>query len=180
MNGLPLTSYAEANWYGNIAYISQNPYLFAGTLADNIALGADVNESRLEDAVDAAGLRDVVSHLPNGLQTELGEGGYGLSGGERQRLALARAFYKRPRLLLFDEPTTGLDLKTERIVRQSMDVLAEGATLITVAHRLHTIKEADVIWFMDEGERVATGTHEQLLTLPAYAELFALQKGVTG
>lgn len=180
VNGLPLTSYAEANWYGNIAYISQNPYLFAGTLADNIALGADVNESRLEDAVDAAGLRDVVSHLPNGLQTELGEGGYGLSGGERQRLALARAFYKRPRLLLFDEPTTGLDLKTERIVRQSMDVLAEGATLITVAHRLHTIKEADVIWFMDEGERVATGTHEQLLTLPAYAELFALQKGVTG
>lgn len=180
VNGLPLTSYAEANWYGNIAYISQNPYLFAGTLADNIALGSDVNESRLEEAVDAAGLRDVVSHLPNGLQTELGEGGYGLSGGERQRLALARAFYKRPCLLLFDEPTTGLDLKTERIVRQSMDVLAEGATLITVAHRLHTIKEADVIWFMDEGERVATGTHEQLLTLPAYAELFALQKGVTG
>ncbi len=74
MNGLPLTSYAEANWYGNIAYISQNPYLFAGTLADNIALGSDINESHLEEAVDAAGLRDVVSHLPSGLQTELGKG----------------------------------------------------------------------------------------------------------
>ena len=180
VDGKALESYDESSWYGNIAYISQNPYLFAGTLADNIGLGEAVEEEALWEAAAAAGLTDLIEKLPNGLRTEIGEGGYGLSGGERQRLALARAFLKRPGILLFDEPTTGLDLKTERIVRQSMEALSQGATLITVAHRLHTIKEADRIWFMEDGIRIAEGTHEQLLDVPQYAELFTIQKGVRG
>ena len=180
IDGEPLESFGEASWYGNIAYISQNPYLFAGTLADNIALGEVVDETVLLEAADAAGLTEVIAHLPDGIWTELGEGGYGLSGGERQRLALARAFLKRPGILLFDEPTTGLDLKTERIVRRSIEELSREATLITVAHRLHTIKEADNIWFMEDGRRIAEGTHEQLLNVPQYAELFTIQKGVRG
>lgn len=180
VDGKALESYDESSWYGNIAYISQNPYLFAGTLADNIGLGEVVEEEALWEAAAAAGLTDLIEKLPNGLRTEIGEGGYGLSGGERQRLALARAFLKRPGILLFDEPTTGLDLKTERIVRQSMEALSQGATLITVAHRLHTIKEADRIWFMEDGIRIAEGTHEQLLDVPQYAELFTIQKGVRG
>ena len=179
VDGEPLHTFDESAWYGNIAYISQNPYLFAGTLADNISLGEAADERKLHEAVEAAGLSEVISHLPNGIWTELGEGGFGLSGGERQRLALARAFFKRPGILLFDEPTTGLDLKTERIVRRSIEELSKGATLITVAHRLHTIKEADTIWFMDDGKRIAEGTHEALLAVPEYAELFALQKGVS-
>ena len=179
VDGEPLHTFDESTWYGNIAYISQNPYLFAGTLADNISLGEAADERKLHEAVEAAGLSEVISHLPNGIWTELGEGGFGLSGGERQRLALARAFFKRPGILLFDEPTTGLDLKTERIVRRSIEELSKGATLITVAHRLHTIKEADTIWFMDDGKRIAEGTHEALLAVPEYAELFALQKGVS-
>ncbi|WP_214700353.1 thiol reductant ABC exporter subunit CydD [Exiguobacterium sp. s57] len=179
VDGEPLHTFGESAWYGNIAYISQNPYLFAGTLADNISLGEAADERELQEAVEAAGLSEVIAHLPNGIWTELGEGGFGLSGGERQRLALARAFFKRPGILLFDEPTTGLDLKTERIVRRSIDELSKDATLITVAHRLHTIKEADTIWFMDDGKRIAEGTHEALLAVPEYAELFALQKGVS-
>ncbi|WP_214815322.1 thiol reductant ABC exporter subunit CydD [Exiguobacterium sp. s131] len=179
VDGEPLHTYEESAWYGNIAYISQNPYLFAGTLAENIALGEVADESALLEAAEAAGLSEVIDQLPNGIWTELGEGGFGLSGGERQRLALARAFFKRPGILLFDEPTTGLDLKTERIVRRSIEELSKGATLITVAHRLHTIKEADTIWFMDDGKRIAEGTHEALLAVPEYAELFALQKGVS-
>ncbi|WP_214883639.1 MULTISPECIES: thiol reductant ABC exporter subunit CydD [unclassified Exiguobacterium] len=179
VDGEPLHTFGESAWYGNIAYISQNPYLFAGTLADNISLGEAADEWELQEAVEAAGLSEVIAHLPNGIWTELGEGGFGLSGGERQRLALARAFFKRPGILLFDEPTTGLDLKTERIVRRSIDELSKDATLITVAHRLHTIKEADTIWFMDDGKRIAEGTHEALLAVPEYAELFALQKGVS-
>lgn len=179
VDGEPLHTYKESAWYGNIAYISQNPYLFAGTLAENIALGEVADEHALLEAAEAAGLSEVIDQLPNGIWTELGEGGFGLSGGERQRLALARAFFKRPGILLFDEPTTGLDLKTERIVRRSIEELSKGATLITVAHRLHTIKEADTIWFMDDGKRIAEGTHEALLAVPEYAELFALQKGVS-
>lgn len=179
VDGEPLHTYKESAWYGNIAYISQNPYLFAGTLAENIALGEVADERALLEAAEAAGLSEVIDQLPNGIWTELGEGGFGLSGGERQRLALARAFFKRPGILLFDEPTTGLDLKTERIVRRSIEELSKGATLITVAHRLHTIKEADTIWFMDDGKRIAEGTHEVLLAVPEYAELFALQKGVS-
>lgn len=180
VDGEPLESFTDTSWYGTIGYISQNPYLFAGTLADNIALGETASESDIMRAAEAAGLVDVIVNLPDGLNTELGEGGYGLSGGERQRLALARAFLKRPGIILFDEPTTGLDLMTEQIVRRSIEELSRDATLVTVAHRLHTIKQADAIWFMEEGNLIANGTHEQLLAVPAYADLFTLQKGVRG
>ncbi|TCI24222.1 MULTISPECIES: thiol reductant ABC exporter subunit CydD [unclassified Exiguobacterium] len=180
VDGEPLESFTDTSWYGTIGYISQNPYLFAGSLAANIALGETADETDIMRAAEAAGLVEVIANLPDGLNTELGEGGYGLSGGERQRLALARAFLKRPGIILFDEPTTGLDLVTERIVRRSIEELSRDATLVTVAHRLHTIKQADAIWFMDEGNLVANGTHEQLLAVPAYADLFTLQKGVRG
>ncbi|WP_114165283.1 thiol reductant ABC exporter subunit CydD [Exiguobacterium sp. TNDT2] len=180
VDGEPLETYTDTSWYGTIGYISQHPYLFAGTVADNIALGEAADEASLLEAVHAAGLTDVIAQLPNGLDTELGEGGYGLSGGERQRLALARAFFKRPGIILFDEPTTGLDLVTEQIVRRSIEELSREATLVTVAHRLHTIKQADAIWFMDEGRLVAQGTHDELLSVSQYADLFTLQKGVRG
>lgn len=180
VDGETLETFTDTSWYGTIGYISQNPYLFAGSLADNIALGEAADEMDIMRAAEAAGLVDVIANLPNGLNTELGEGGYGLSGGERQRLALARAFLKRPGIILFDEPTTGLDLMTEQIVRRSIEELSRDATLVTVAHRLHTIQKADAIWYMDEGNLVANGTHEQLLAVPAYANLFALQKGVRG
>lgn len=180
VDGDPLETYTDSSWYDTIGYISQNPYLFAGTVADNIALGETVDEASILEAATAAGLTDVIDQLPNGIHTELGEGGYGLSGGERQRLALARAFLKRPGIILFDEPTTGLDLVTEQIVRRSIDELSRDATLVTVAHRLHTIKQADAIWFVDEGRLIAQGTHDDLLSVPQYADLFTLQKGVRG
>ncbi|TCI21436.1 thiol reductant ABC exporter subunit CydD [Exiguobacterium sp. SL-9] len=180
VDGDPLETYTDSSWYDTIGYISQNPYLFAGTVADNIALGETADEASILEAATAAGLTDVIDQLPNGIHTELGEGGYGLSGGERQRLALARAFLKRPGIILFDEPTTGLDLVTEQIVRRSIDELSRDATLVTVAHRLHTIKQADAIWFVDEGRLIAQGTHDDLLSVPQYADLFTLQKGVRG
>ena len=180
VDGKPLATYTDSSWYDTIGYISQNPYLFAGTVADNIALGETADEANILKAANAAGLNDVIAQLPNGIHTELGEGGYGLSGGERQRLALARAFFKRPGIILFDEPTTGLDLVTEQIVRRSIEELSREATLVTVAHRLHTIKQADAIWFMDDGKLLAQGTHDELLGVPQYADLFTLQKGVRG
>lgn len=183
VNGSPLQQYDESDWYKGVSYITQHPYIFAGTLADNIAIGAGPNVSReeIKAAAIAAGLASVVDNLQQGYDTYVGEGGRGLSGGEKQRLALARAFLKRPSIILFDEPTVGLDLYTERILQQSIATLSQSATTITVAHRLYTIQHADQILFMDNGKIVDSGRHEELLErLSPYAELVSAQRGGDG
>lgn len=180
VNGRPLFSYQEAEWFDQIGYISQNPYLFSGTIAENIAVGgtSEATREEIELASEKAGIAEMVKGLDDGYDTFVGEGGRGLSGGEKQRVALARAFLKLPSVILFDEPTVGLDLQTERILQRSIKELAEGSTIITVAHRLHTIKSADQILFLAEGNLVASGTHEELVTqVPEYAEMVAVQQG---
>ncbi|CAG9622068.1 thiol reductant ABC exporter subunit CydD [Sutcliffiella rhizosphaerae] len=180
VEGKPLFDYQEKAWFDKVSYISQNPYLFAGTIADNIAIGgkADATEEELKIAAEKAGILALVESLPEGFQTKIGEGGRGLSGGEKQRLALARAFLKKPSIILFDEPTTGLDLKTEKILQESMKELAKTSTVITVAHRLHTIKKADTILFLETGSLVAKGTHHELLqTVPSYQQMVSVQQG---
>ncbi|MFE6076248.1 thiol reductant ABC exporter subunit CydD [Paenibacillus sp. NPDC057886] len=179
VNGQPLSDCDEAAWFEHVSYITQHPYIFAGTFAENIAIGAGRNVSRteIEQAAEDAGLAEVAAQLEQGFDTFVGEGGRGLSGGEKQRLALARAFLKRPAIILFDEPTVGLDLRTEQILQRSIATLADTATMITVAHRLYTIQQADRIWFMDQGVLVDTGRHEELLArLPQYAEMIDVQR----
>lgn len=179
INGSLLSQYDEAAWFEHVSYITQHPYIFAGTLAENIAIGAGGNASRaeIEQAAEEAGLATVTAQLEQGLDTFVGEGGRGLSGGEKQRLALARAFLKRPAIILFDEPTVGLDLHTERVLLRSIASLAKTATMITVAHRLYTIQQADNILFMDNGVLVDSGPHRELLErLPQYAEMVHIQR----
>lgn len=179
INGRLLSQYDEAAWFKHVSYITQHPYIFAGTLAENIAIGAGNNVSRddIEQAAEEAGLAAVTNRLEQGLDTFVGEGGRGLSGGEKQRLALARAFLKRPIIILFDEPTVGLDLRTERVLQRSISSLAKTATMITVAHRLYTIQHADNILFMDNGVLVDSGHHDELLKrLPQYAEMVNIQR----
>ncbi len=174
VNGSPLTPACEEEWFRRVSYITQHPYIFSGTFAENIAIGTDRSVSREEiaRAAEAAGLARLASELEHGYDTVVGEGGRGLSGGEKQRLALARAFLKRPSVLLFDEPTTGLDLHTERILLRSISELSRNATMITIAHRLHTIRHADIILFMERGKLIGTGTHKDLLNrLPQYADM---------
>ncbi len=181
-DGGPLSDYQEAEWFSKLSYISQHPYIFSGTLAENVAIGAtgDVTREAIQAAVEQAGIMDLVQTLDKGLDTPVGEAGRGLSGGEKQRLALARAFLKQPSLILFDEPTTGLDLKTERILQKSIEKLTENATIITVAHRLHTIKNADQILFLEDGQLAGKGTHAELVaSLPAYAAMVSVQQGGT-
>ncbi|WP_128656775.1 ATP-binding cassette domain-containing protein, partial [Paenibacillus sp. 598K] len=180
IDGAPLDRYAPEDWYAGMSYITQHPYLFAGTIADNIAIGAGRETTRtdIERAADAAGLAPLLAELEHGLDTVVGEGGRGLSGGEKQRLALARAFLNAPTLLLFDEPTVGLDLQTERILQRSLGELSRRATMITVAHRLHTIRHADRILFLQDGVLLGNGRHEELLErLPQYARMVRLQRG---
>ncbi|MFX3649905.1 MAG: thiol reductant ABC exporter subunit CydD [Paenibacillus sp.] len=179
VNGSQLSQHDEAAWFERVSYITQHPYIFAGTFAENISIGAGRNVSRgeIEQAAEEAGLVGIVAQLEQGLDTFVGEGGRGLSGGEKQRLALARAFLKRPSVILFDEPTVGLDLHTERVLQQSIASLAKTATMITVAHRLYTIQHADKILFMNNGVLVDSGHHNELLArLPQYVEMVDVQR----
>lgn len=179
VNGQPLSEYDEAVWFEQVSYITQHPYIFAGTFAENIAIGAGRTVSRtgIEQAAEDAGLAELAAQLEHGFDTLVGEGGRGLSGGEKQRLALARAFLKRPSIILFDEPTVGLDLRTEQILQRSIARLADKATMITVAHRLYTIQHADCILFMDNGVLADSGRHEELMArLPQYAEMIEVQR----
>lgn len=170
----------ESSWFRHISYISQAPYLFAGSIKDNIAIGSSDGRSQeeIETAAEKAGLAGLIHSLPDGYDTLVGEGGRGLSGGEKQRVALARAFLKKPGIILFDEPTTGLDLHTERILQQSLAELSQSATVVTVAHRLHTIRNSDKIVFLENGKIAAAGTHEELASsFEPYRNLLPLQQG---
>lgn len=180
LNDQPRKIYQEKDWYQRISFISQNPYLFSGTIAENIAIGGNEKATRDEiiEAGHKAGITELIQSLPDGYDTNVGEGGRGLSGGEKQRVAIARAFLKRPSVILFDEPTTGLDLATERILQSSIEELSKKSTVITVAHRLHTIKNADRILLMDNGKIITAGTHEELLaTNPTYKKMVSVQQG---
>ncbi|GAE06799.1 transport ATP-binding protein CydD [Paenibacillus sp. JCM 10914] len=180
VNGRTLASTEEASWFQQVSYITQHPFIFAGTFAENIAIGTNraVSRQEMEHAAEQAGLAALITGLAEGYDTVVGEGGRGLSGGEKQRLALARAFLNRPAVILFDEPTVGLDLRTERILQRSIAELAQGVTMITVAHRLHTIQHADRILFMEDGTMIDSGSHEELLErLPQYAEMVNIQRG---
>ncbi|OZU87459.1 thiol reductant ABC exporter subunit CydD [Virgibacillus indicus] len=180
VNGNSLTSYREEQWFNELSYISQHPYIFSGTIAENIAIGAnsEVSQEDIEQAAEEAGIMDLIESFESGYETPVGEAGRGLSGGEKQRLAIARAFLKKPSVILFDEPTTGLDLHTERILQASIKKLSQHATVITVAHRLHTIKNADQILFLENGKVLGSGTHEQLISEVAkYREMVTIQQG---
>ncbi|MEK4671063.1 thiol reductant ABC exporter subunit CydD [Niallia taxi] len=180
INSRELTNYTEASWLNQISYISQHPYIFSGTIAENISMGITdkVDETAIEEAARLAGLLPLIKSLEKGFQTEIGEAGRGLSSGEKQRVSIARAFLKKPNIVLLDEPTRGLDLATESILQQSIEMLSEKATVITVAHRLHTIKNADQILYLENGQLQATGTHEYLVeNIPAYKKIVTIQKG---
>ncbi|WP_050182637.1 thiol reductant ABC exporter subunit CydD [Domibacillus robiginosus] len=180
INGKPQSTFKEKEWFDQLSYISQNPYLFSGTIAENIAVGGrvDVTRVEIEQAAEKAGISEWVASLEHGYDTPIGEGGRGLSGGEKQRIAIARAFLKSPSIILFDEPTTGLDLRTEHILQASIKKLSKSSTVITVAHRLHTIKNANKIIFLENGELFAAGTHEELLKeVKPYRNMVSVQQG---
>lgn len=180
INGKPRSTFKEKDWFDRLSYISQNPYLFSGTIAENIAIGGRLEATRAEivQAAEKAGISELVDSLEHGYDTAIGEGGRDLSGGEKQRIAIARAILKSPSVILFDEPTTGLDLRTEKILQASIKELSKASAVITVAHRLHTIKNADKIIFLENGKLLATGTHEELLeSVETYRNMVSVQQG---
>lgn len=148
----------------HIAIVPQNTILFSGTIRENITYGCpDVTEEELERVLEAACLTDVVEALPRGLDTSVGEHGDKLSGGQRQRIAIARALIRNPEVILFDEATSALDTVSEAAIQQAIDNLTRNRTTFIVAHRLSTIRHADKIAVIREGECVEYGTYEELM-----------------
>jgi ATP-binding cassette subfamily B protein len=162
---------------GRIGVVSQEPFVFNGTLRENVALGRPgATPSDVIDAVRAAGLEEFVSRLPDRYDTVLGERGANLSGGQRQRLAIARALLRRPDVLIFDEATSHLDAATERLIQANLRAASAGRTVLLVAHRLSTVRHADLIFVLHQGRLVEQGTHRQLLARGGrYAELCRAQ-----
>jgi ABC-type multidrug transport system fused ATPase/permease subunit len=138
--------------------------LFSGTIAENIRYGRlDATDDELVAAAQAANAHEFISRLPAGYETELGERGAHLSGGERQRICIARAFVKDAPILILDEPTSSIDSKTENVILDALDELMVGRTSFVIAHRLSTVRDADLIIVLDHGRIVQQGTHDRLL-----------------
>ncbi len=159
------------------AVVSQDAVLFNDTIRANIALGRPgASEEAIVEAAKAAAAHAFVSRLPQGYDTPVGERGNALSGGERQRIAIARAFLKDAPILLLDEPTSALDAESEAAVSEAIARLAAGRTTLVIAHRLATVRDADLILVLDEGRVVACGSHDQLMAQNGlYARLARLQ-----
>jgi len=147
-----------------VGTVPQQIELFAGTIIENIAVGdLQPDMKKIVNLVEQLGLKDFIERLPNSYMTYIGEHGASLSGGERQRIAIARALYKEPDILIFDEATSSLDSISEKHVKQTLDALAKcGKTVIIIAHRLSTVKNADMIVVLDNGQVAETGTHKEL------------------
>jgi len=164
----------ERAWQRQIGYVSQDVYLLDDTLRRNIAFGmADtaIDEARLAAAVKQARLDEVVSSLPQRLETVVGENGIRLSGGQRQRVAIARALYHDPPLLFFDEATAALDNQTEREVTEAIANVRGTRTVIAIAHRLSTVKHCDVLIYLRDGRLAGMGTYSELITDPGFRQL---------
>ncbi|MEV6834717.1 ABC transporter ATP-binding protein [Streptomyces sp. NPDC051133] len=147
-----------------LSMVFQDVYLFEGTIEDNVRLGRpDATEEEVRAAAAAACLDEVVARLPDGWNTQVGEGGTALSGGERQRVSIARALLKDAPVLLLDEATSALDPHSEAVVQQGLERLMTGRTVIMVAHRLRTVEDADLIVFLEDGRIAEQGTHEELM-----------------
>ena len=176
IDGQDIKSFTQQSLRQSIGMVQQEVYLFSGTVFDNIAYGkpgASLEEVRA--AARLAGADEFISALPQGYDTYVGERGVRLSGGQKQRISIARVFLKDPPILILDEATSALDNESERLVQDSLEKLAHGRTVFTIAHRLTTIKGADVIWVLTENGVEEMGTHDQLLKKGGlYAHLYAM------
>lgn len=179
IDDLNIQDYRLVDLRRQFAIVSQHLTLFNDTIARNIAYGSalqEVSESRIMQVAKAAHILDFINHLPEGLNTVIGENGLLLSGGQRQRIAIARALLKDAPILILDEATSALDNESERYIQAALKVLMRNRTTLVIAHRLSTVEHVDKIIVLDHGSIIETGSHKELLSLNGqYAKLYAMQ-----
>jgi ATP-binding cassette subfamily B protein len=164
IDGIDIRDLSFASLARTVGIVSQETYLFHATIAENLRFARpEATDEELVAAARAARIHDLISSLPDGYDTVVGERGYRFSGGEKQRIAIARTILRNPPVLVLDEATSALDSETERAVQEALDQLAEGRTTIAIAHRLSTIRDADEIVVLDRGVIAERGTHEELM-----------------
>lgn len=161
-----LSAISQKSWRDNCGVVMQEGYIFNDTIAQNIAIGDDyIDKNKLKKAVEIANIKDYIESLPLSYNTKIGNEGIGMSGGQRQRLMIARAVYKNPNYIFFDEATSSLDANNERIIMENLNRFFDGKTVVIIAHRLSTVKNADQIVVMGEGKIMEKGNHQELIQL---------------
>lgn len=177
VDGVDLRKIARRSWLEHVAVVTQDPFLFSGTIRDNIRYARpDASETEVRDAARAAHVEEFAALLPEGYDTDVGEAGVRLSGGQRQRITIARAILRNPSVLIFDEATSSLDAKSERFVQEAIEALLSGRTVFIIAHRLSTVRHADKIVVLQDGAIAEMGTHDELMARDGlYQELMSIQ-----
>jgi ATP-binding cassette subfamily B protein len=169
----PLSTIAAGAWRDKCSAVMQEGYIFNDTIANNIAIGVEtIDKEKLKHAVFVANILDFINELPLRFNTKIGMSGVGLSTGQKQRILIARAVYKNPDYLFFDEATSALDANNEKIIINNLNDFFKGKTVVIIAHRLSTVKNADQIIVMEKGKIIELGNHKNLTTSKgAYYEL---------
>jgi ATP-binding cassette subfamily B protein len=166
VGGINLDNIKNSVWRDNCSMVMQEGFIFSDTIAKNIALGEDIPDiKRLINAVKTANIDEFIQRLPLGFNTKIGSEGHGISQGQKQRILIARAIYKEPEFIFFDEATNSLDANNEKVIMDNMNVFFKGRTVVVVAHRLSTVKNADQIIVLDKGNIVEFGTHDHLVKI---------------
>jgi ATP-binding cassette, subfamily B, bacterial len=179
IDGIDIRKLKLQSLRNQLGLVLQEPMLFSGSIADNIRYGRlDATMDDIVDAAKGANCHDFIERLPDGYDTELGEGGAQLSGGERQRICVARAFIRNAPILILDEPTSSIDSRTEQVILDALDRLMVGRTSLMIAHRLSTVRKADLIIVVNRGRVSEVGTHDELLMRgELYYQLYEAQNG---
>jgi ATP-binding cassette subfamily B protein len=177
-----INSIAQQAWRHHCGVVMQEGYIFNDTIAKNIAVGEDyVDTQKLEHAIEVANIQDYIQDLPQGYNTKIGMEGVGLSTGQKQRLFIARAVYKNPKILFFDEATSALDANNEKIIMENLNLFFKDKTVVVIAHRLSTVRNADQIVVLDKGKIAEIGNHQELVKLKGkYYELVKNQLELGG
>jgi ABC-type multidrug transport system fused ATPase/permease subunit len=178
-------AFGDASFRHEIAYVPQQSVIFNGTVRFNLTLGArpdkkEVTQAELEEACKLANIHDTILGMPGAYDSECGPNGDRLSGGQKQRLAIARALVRKPALLLLDESTSALDAESEKLLQDGLEKASRGMTVVAIAHRLYTIRKADVIFLVEEGRVVDRGTHGELVGRSESYRVNALSQAVGG